>query len=56
MAKIPGVAGKAYGALEENNMNILDGFIQRPTSRVVIIVREEYLEGSVHAIHARRTK
>ncbi len=56
MAKVPGVAGKAHGALEENDINILDGFVQRPTSRVVIVVREEYLEQSVRAIHAKRAK
>ncbi len=54
MAKVPGVAGKAHGALEENNINILDGFVQRPTSRVVVIVKEGNLEKSVKAIHSKR--
>ncbi len=54
MAKVPGVAGRAHGALEEKNINILDGFVQRPTSRVVIIVNENNLDLSVSAIHSKR--
>jgi len=55
MAKVSGIAGKAYGALEENNINVLDGFVQRPTSRVIIVVREDFLDRSVSAIHDKRT-
>lgn len=54
MAEVPGVAGKAYGALEENSINVLDGFVQRPTSRVIIVVGEDFLDRSVSAIHDKR--
>lgn len=54
MAKVPGIAGRAHGALEEKKINILDGFVQNPTSMVVIIVREKKLEDSLSAIHSKR--
>ncbi|KON27223.1 hypothetical protein AC481_05410 [miscellaneous Crenarchaeota group archaeon SMTZ-80] len=54
MAKVPGIAGRAHSALEEKEINILDGFVQNPTSRVVIIVNENKLENSLSAIHSKR--
>lgn len=56
MAEAPGVVAESFVAIKERypGLNILDGTIQRPTSLILIIVRDEDAEKAVSAIHARR--
>jgi aspartate kinase len=56
MAEAPGVVAESFVAIKERypDLNILDGTIQRPTSLILIIVRDEDAEKAVSAIHAKR--
>ncbi len=56
MAEAPGVVAESFVAIKERHpdLNILDGTIQRPTSLILIIVRDEDAERAVSAIHSRR--
>ncbi len=56
MAEAPGVVAESFVAIKERypELNILDGTIQRPTSLILIVVRDDDAEKAVSAIHAIR--
>ncbi|MDQ1280004.1 MAG: aspartate kinase [Thermoproteota archaeon] len=58
MADASGVIAAAYEGIRENHSDlvILDGDIQRPTSSVLIIVREEDRDKCVSDIHEKRVE
>jgi len=56
MAEAPGVVAESFVAIKERypELNILDGTIQRPTSLILIVVRDDDADKAVSAIHAIR--
>ena len=56
MAEASGVVATAYGGIRERHPDlvILDGDIQRPTSSVLMIVKEDDRDRCVRAIHEKR--
>jgi aspartate kinase len=56
MAEAPGVVAESFVAIKERypELNILDGTIQRPTSLILMVVRDDDAEKAVSAIHAKR--
>jgi aspartate kinase len=56
MAEAPGVVAESFVAIKERypELNILDGTIQRPTSLILIVVRDYDADKAVSAIHAIR--
>lgn len=58
MAQASGVASLAYEGIREHypDLVILDGDIQRPTSSILIVVRETDKDRCVSAIHGKRAE
>ncbi|MAH21753.1 MAG: aspartate kinase [Thaumarchaeota archaeon] len=50
----PGIAAGTFGALFREGINIEDGDIQQPTSSILLVVKDAYVDGALRAIHEHR--